>query len=70
MLNVFIAKQYLASIKHRDGKYTVVADILAIHITEIFIADSYTNYWVFDTGSFAHICNSMQGIIKSRSVKG
>jgi hypothetical protein len=60
-------KQYLASIKDRDGKGTTVACTLAIHITEIFLADSYINSWVFDTGSVAHICNSMQGMIRSRS---
>ena len=41
---------------------------LVIHITEIFLADSYVNSWVFDTGSVAHICNSMQGLTKSRSI--
>ena len=40
-----------------------------VHITEIFLADSYVNSWVFDTGSVAHICNSMQGMTKSRSVE-
>ena len=62
-------KQYLASIKDRGGKGTAAAGTLAIHITEIFLADSYINSWVFDTGSVAHICNSMQGMIRSRSVK-
>ena len=42
---------------------------LVVHITEIFLADSYVNSWVFDTGSVAHICNSMQGMTKSRSVE-
>ena len=32
------------------------------------LADSYVNSWVFDTGSVARICNSMQGLTKSRSV--
>jgi hypothetical protein len=58
----------LASIKDRSGTGTVVAGTLAIHITEIFLADSYINSWVFDTRSVAHIFNSMQGMI-SRSVK-
>jgi hypothetical protein len=62
-------KQYLASIKNRDGKGTAAAGTLAIHITENFLADSYINSWVFDIGSVAHICNSMQGMIRSRSVK-
>ena len=43
--------------------------MLVVHITEIFLADSYVNSWVFDTRSVAHICNSMQGMTKSRSVE-
>jgi hypothetical protein len=35
---------------------------------DILIADSFINSWVFDTGSVAHICNSMQGLTRSRSV--
>ena len=42
---------------------------LVVHITEIFFADSYVNSWVFDTRSVAHICNSMHGMTKSRSVE-
>ena len=41
---------------------------LVIHIIEIFLVDSYVNSWIFDTGSVAHICKSMQGLTKSRSV--
>jgi hypothetical protein len=59
----------LTSIKAHGGKGTVVAGTLAIHITEIFLADSYINSWVFDTGSIVHIYNLMQGMIRSRSVK-
>ena len=43
--------------------------MLVVHITEIFLADSYVNSWVFDTRLVAHICNSMQGMIKSRSIE-
>jgi hypothetical protein len=35
---------------------------------DILIANSFVNSWVFDTGSVAHICNSMQGLTRSRSV--
>jgi hypothetical protein len=62
-------KQYLASIKDHDGKDTAAAGTLAIHITKHFLADSYINSWVFDTGSVAHIWNLMQGMIRSGSVK-
>ena len=43
--------------------------VLVVYITDIFLADSYINSWVFDTRSFAHICNTMQGMIRSRSVE-
>jgi hypothetical protein len=36
-------KKYLASIKDRGGNGTTVACTLAIHITEIFLTDSYIN---------------------------
>jgi hypothetical protein len=35
----------------------------------IFLADTVINSWVFDTRSVAHICNSTQGMIRSRSVE-
>src|SRR6185437_14540957 len=58
-------KLYLATQKNRSS----TSGTLVVHITEIFLADSYVNSWVFDTGSVAHICNSMQGMTKSRSVE-
>ena len=57
-------KLYLASLKNHSS----TSGTLIIHITEIFLADSRINSWVFDTGSVAHICKSMQGLTKSRSV--
>jgi hypothetical protein len=35
---------------------------------DILIADSFVNSWVFDIGSVAHICNSMKGLTRSRSM--
>jgi hypothetical protein len=35
---------------------------------DILIADSFINSWVFHTESVAHICNSMKGLTRSRSV--
>jgi hypothetical protein len=58
-------KLYLASLKNRSS----TLGTLVVHIAEIFLADSYVNSWVFDTGSVVHICNSMQGMTKSRSVE-
>jgi hypothetical protein len=61
-------KLYLESLKKDGGKGTIVAHTLVVSITDIFLANSYINSWVFDTGSGAHICNMMQGMIRSRSV--
>jgi hypothetical protein len=62
-------KLYLESLKKDGGKGTTVAHTLVVYITDIFLANSYINSWVFDTGSVAHICNTMQGMIRSRSVE-
>ena len=60
-------KLYLASLK-KGSNGASTSGTLHVYITEIFLADSYINSWVFDTGLVAHICNSMQGVI-SRSVE-
>jgi len=62
-------KLYLESIKDRGSKGTPAACTLVVYITDIFLANSYINSWVFDTRSVAHICNTMQGMIRSRSVE-
>jgi hypothetical protein len=61
-------KQYLVSIKDGGSKGTCAAGTLAIHII-YFLANFHINSWVFDTRLVAHICNSMHGMIRSRSVK-
>ena len=53
-------KMYQATQKNRSS----TSGTLVVHITEIFLADSYVNSWVFDIGSVAHICNSIQGLTK------
>ena len=58
-------KLYLAKLKNHSS----TSGKLVVYITEIFLADSYVNSWVFDTRSVAHISNSMQGMTKSRSVE-
>ena len=63
-------KVYLASLKKDGGgKGTSADNTLVVYVTDIFLADSYVNSWVFDTGSVAHICNTMQGMTRSRSVE-
>ena len=62
-------KLYLESIKDHGSKGTPAACTLVVYVTNIFLANSYINSWVFDTGSVAHICNTMQGMIRSRSME-
>src|SRR5688572_29412961 len=63
-------KQYLASLKNGGSKSTSTSGTLVVNVIDnIFLADTVINSWVFDTGSVAHICNSMQGMIRSRSVE-
>jgi hypothetical protein len=53
-------KLYLASLKKDGGsKGTPAAHTLVIYVMDIFLTNSYINSWVFDTGSVAHICNTM-----------
>jgi hypothetical protein len=52
-------KVYLASLKNRGSKSTSKSGTLTVYVMDILIADSFINSWVLDTGSVAHICNSM-----------
>jgi hypothetical protein len=61
-------KVYLASLKNRGSKSTSKSGTLTVYVIDILIADSFINSWVFDTGSVAHICNSMQELTRSRSM--
>jgi hypothetical protein len=61
-------KTYLASLKDRGSKSTSTSGTLTVYVMDILIVDSFVNSWVFDTGSVAHICHSMQGLTRSRSV--
>ena len=55
-------KKYLADKKSgTSGK-----GIIVIHVIDVFLASSNCKSWVFDTGSVAHICNSIQGLQKVR----
>jgi hypothetical protein len=61
--------KYLASLKKNGSKSTSSSGTLVVYVVDVFLADSYINSWVFDTGSVAHICNMMQGLVRSRSVE-
>jgi hypothetical protein len=63
-------KLYLAFLKNKGSKGTSTSGTLHVYVTNrIFLADTVINSWVFDTRSVAHICNSIQGMIRSRSVE-
>ena len=49
--------KYLANKK--DGK---VKGIFDIHVIDVYLTNSRSSAWVFDTGLVAHICNSKQGL--------
>jgi hypothetical protein len=60
----------LASLKNKGSKGTSTSGTLHVYITDhIFLVDTVINSWVFDTRSVAHICNSIQGMIRSRSIE-
>ena len=41
-------------------------DIFHIHVIDVFLTSARSNVWIFDTGSIAHICNSLEGIQNKR----
>src|SRR3954467_14230742 len=61
--------KYHASLKKSGSKSTFHSGTLVVNVVDILLADSYVNSWVFDTGLVAHICNSMQGLIRTREVQ-
>src|SRR6266496_963548 len=55
--------KYLADKK--DGK---VKGIFDIHVIDVYLTNTRSSTWVFDTGYVAHICNSKQGLRIKRSL--
>ena len=44
--------------------------IFDIHVIDVYLTNSHSSAWVFDTGSVAHICDSKQGLqIKRKLAK-
>ncbi len=56
-------KKYLAE-KKKTGKSS--SGMSVIHVIDVFLAGPHCNSWVFDTGSVAHICNSIQELQRPR----
>src|SRR5215216_2698278 len=53
-----------------DKKVGKVKGIFDIHVIDVYLTNTHSSTWVFDTGSIAHICNSNQGLrIKQRLAK-
>ena len=53
--------------RKKDGK---VKGIFDIHVIDVYLTNTRSSAWVFDTGSVANICNSKQGLwIKRRLAK-
>ena len=51
----------------KDGK---VKGIFDIHVIHVYLTNTRSSAWVFDTGTVAHICNSKHGLwIKRRLAK-
>src|SRR3989337_2834652 len=44
----------------KDGK--VNKGIFDMHVIDVYLTNTRSSAWVFDTGSVAHICNSKQGL--------
>jgi hypothetical protein len=53
----------LEDLEKKKGSATSTS---GIYITEINIAVSSSDSWVFDTGSMIHTCKSLQGLTKTR----
>jgi hypothetical protein len=56
-------KNYFEGQKKKKGSET---SALGINVIEINIAVSYSDPWVFDTGSMIHTCKSLQGLSLTR----
>ena len=58
--------KYLEDLEKKKGSTTSSP---GINVIEINLATSSTDSWVFDTGSVAHLCKSLQGLRRSRSLR-
>src|SRR5664279_4695846 len=59
--------KYLAD-KAKGGSMTSDLGTLVVNVIDIYLAGSSSSTWVYDTRSVVHICNSIQGLVRSRSV--
>jgi len=60
--------KWLAQIGKKTGSVTSSSGTLVVYVIDIFLADISSSSWVYDTRSVVHICNSMQGLRRTRNV--
>ena len=60
--------KWLAEHGKKAGSETSSKGALVRYVIDIYLADIANRSWVFDTGSIVHICNSMQGLVRTRLV--
>ena len=58
--------KYIAE-KKKTGGSTTGSGILDIHVIDVYLSGPKSNSWVFDTGSVANICNTMQELRNPRT---
>lgn len=59
--------KYLAE-KGKGGSMTSHSGTIVCNVIDIYLAGAPSSSWVYDTGSVLHICNSLQGLVRTRSV--
>ena len=59
-------KKYLAD---RKKPGFTSEGIKVIHVIDVFISGPHSKSWVFDTGVVSHICNSLQGLKRTRRLE-
>ena len=61
-------QKYLAD-KKKNGSSGKGIKVIQVNVIDILLASNTCKSWVFDTGSVAHICNTMQGLQKVRKLE-
>src|SRR4051812_10485517 len=61
------ANKYLAD-KAKSGGMTSDSGTLVCNVIDIYLADAPNSSSVYDTGLVIHICNSLQVLVRTRSV--
>src|SRR3954465_11769246 len=54
--------------KAKSGGMKSDSGTLVCNVIDIYLADAPNSSWVYDTRSVIHICNLLQGLVRTRSV--